>query len=302
MTGPTRRSLLCAAAALPLASCAAETASVSPPPILPHLLLTAFDGDASAPAQLDAWRASVPPGVAVTVGYGPRLSALLGLADFTDAPAFPGDRLDPARCGGDVVVELRGADPGVLAAAAEAVPLAPRWRQRGFLRVPADGSTPRNLFGFKDGTANPAPEQVLTPGGGTFMVVRRIRMDADGFLALPQAAREAVIGRYRDSGAPLGASGEFDEVALLAKRPDGSYVIPAGAHVRLAHPRLDRGARMLRRGYSYDDGPGDRGLVFVAFMADPALFTRVQRRLSSADALNAFTRHTGGTVCYVPPA
>ena len=60
-----------------------------------------------------------------------------------------------------------------------------RWAQTGFCSQPADGSTPRNLMGFKDGTQTPAQvDKAVWVGddgpvwmrGGSYLVVRRIRM------------------------------------------------------------------------------------------------------------------------------
>ncbi|MDV9190739.1 Dyp-type peroxidase [Streptomyces sp. SR27] len=180
--------------------------------------------------------------------------------------------------------------------------------------VPADpaaapGPTPRNLFGSKDGTANPdrtaAERWVWGPPGAhrnsTVLVYRRIHMDVAGFAALPEAHRDRAMGRRMRDGAPLSGTAEHDEPDVYAKNPNGSYVIPATAHVRLASPRFDRGARMLRRSYSYDDGPADRGLLFCAFMRDPEQFTRVQNRLSARDALNPFLEHRASAVAYVLP-
>lgn len=110
-----------------------------------------------------------------------------------------------------------------------------------------------------------------------------------------------MIGRRTRDGVALTGTTERDEPDIYAKNPDGSYVIPATAHVRLASPRFDRGARMLRRSYSYDDGPGDRGLLFCAFMRDAAQFIRVQNRLADRDALNPFLQHRASAVAYVLP-
>ncbi|WP_224282053.1 Dyp-type peroxidase, partial [Streptomyces sp. LS1784] len=259
-------------------------------------------------------------GLSSLVGVGPGLAARLGLnvppALLTELPEFPGDRLDPARGGGDLVIQLCAADRWPLSvvaeqagAAARAAGATVRWTQSGFLARTAGGATPRNLFGFKDGTANPnGPEGgqwVWGPPGphehGTVLVYRRIRMDTAAFAALPMDRQEQVMGRRAGDGAPLTGTAEHDEPDIYAKNPDGSYVLPATAHVRLSSPRLDGGARMLRRGYSYDDGPGDRGLLFCAFMRDPAQFTRVQNRLAARDALNAFVEHTASAVAYVLP-
>ncbi|MFE9422480.1 Dyp-type peroxidase [Kitasatospora sp. NPDC006697] len=253
------------------------------------------------------------------VGVGPALAARLGLqvpAGLAELPAFPGDRLDPARSGGDLLLQLCAADRWTLtvtaelaAAAAQSAGATARWSQSGFLAPVPPGSTPRNLFGYKDGTANPdraAAEQfVWGPPGphqdGTVLVYRRIRMDVAGFAALPADQRDRAIGRRAADGVALTGTAEHDDPDIYAKNPDGSYVIPATAHVRLASPRLDGGARMLRRGYSYDDGPGDRGLLFCAFMRDPAEFVRVQNRLAERDALGPFLEHQASAVCYVLP-
>ncbi|MFE3073838.1 Dyp-type peroxidase [Streptomyces sp. NPDC059247] len=253
------------------------------------------------------------------VGIGPALAARLRLRvppPLAALPPFPDDRLDPRRGDGDVLVQLCAADRWSLTVAAELVGAAAnsagattRWTQSGFLPRTAPGSTPRNLFGSKDGTANPdraaADRWVWGPPGphrnGTVLVYRRIHMDVAGFAALPEGDRDRAMGRRTRDGAPLGGTAEHEEPDIYAKNPNGSYVIPATAHVRLASPRFDGGARMFRRSYSYDDGPTDRGLLFCAFMRDPHQFTRVQERLTARDALNPFLEHRASAVAYVLP-
>ncbi|MFI9328884.1 Dyp-type peroxidase [Kitasatospora sp. NPDC052868] len=313
-------------------------------PQLPATKLLAFDlPQASAAADREALRAVLTawtgtlaatagptpdprlrtddgtPRLTSLVGLGPALATRLALAapaGLADLPAFPGDRLDPARSGGDLLLQLCAADHWTLAVVAElattaarSAGAAPRWAQSGFLPRTAPGATPRNLLGFKDGTANPdedaARQWVWGPTGphenATVLVYRRIRMDTAAFAALPEERQNLVMGRRAGDGAPLTGTAEHDEPDLYAKHPDGAYVIPATAHVRLTGPRLDGGARMLRRGYSYDDGPGDSGLLFCAFMRDPGQFTRVQNRLAERDALNPFVEHTASAVAYVLP-
>ncbi|MGW4384515.1 Dyp-type peroxidase [Kitasatospora sp. NPDC004531] len=243
---------------------------------------------------------------------GTPLAARLKLAapaELAELPDFPGDRLDAARSGGDVLLQVSAEQPwttGVLTehllAAAKPFGASTRWSQDGVLPHVPDGETPRNLFGFKDGSANPDPaDPGLWHDDGTILVYRRIRMDTAAFAALPTDRQETAMGRRLASGAPLTGTAEHDDPDIYIKNPDGSYVIPATAHVRLSSPRLDGGARMLRRGYSYDDGPDDRGLLFCAFMRDPALFTRVQNRLAANDALNPFLTHTATATAWVLP-
>ncbi|MFJ2794393.1 Dyp-type peroxidase [Streptomyces sp. NPDC087290] len=257
--------------------------------------------------------------LASLVGIGPALAARLDLdvpASLEELPRFPGDRLDPRRSNGDLLVQLCAADRWTLTVvaelvggAAQAAGAVPRWTQSGFLPHTAPGTTPRNLFGTKDGTANPdhaaAEQWVWGPpgvhGNGTVLVYRRIRMDVTGFAALSENRRDRAIGRRTVDGVALSGTAEHDEPDIYAKNPDGSYVIPATAHVRLASPRFDGGARMLRRSYSYDDGPTDRGLLFCAFMRDSAQFTRVQNRLAARDALTPFLQHRASAVAYVLP-
>jgi len=227
-------------------------------------------------------------------------------------PAFPRDRLDPRGSDGDILVQLCSDDPDTiqevlrLLGKVAAKTFTPRWQEYGFLPPVSRSETPRNLFGFKDGTENPTPAEadrwVWHPDGSTYMVYRRIHMDVEDFTALPVSRREAAVGRDLVSGAPLGSFREHDPVNLFAKTPEGRYTIPANSHVRLAHSRLDGGARMLRRGYSYDKGPKDRGLLFLAYMRDPSLFTRVQERLDRSDAMSRYVEHRASAVGYVLPA
>ncbi|MER5867821.1 Dyp-type peroxidase [Kitasatospora sp. NPDC002040] len=292
------------------------------------LLLAAYDlapgvagpeGAGRLRELLARWPGGPPViGATATVGIGPALPGRLGLRTpegLAELPAFPGDRLDPARCGGDLVVQLCAPDVWTVVTAAAGFDravrglLTVRWRRSGFQQPVARGETPRNLFGFKDGTVNPDPGERerwvwLTDGpdrDGTYLVVRQIRMLTEEFARLPGDRREAVVGRRLDSGAALGRSAEHEEPDLFAKAADGRYLLPADSHVRLAHSRLDGGARMLRRGYSYADGPEEQGLVFLAFMRDPALFVRVQERLAGADAMNAYLEHRGSAVFHILP-
>ncbi|ELP62640.1 Dyp-type peroxidase [Streptomyces turgidiscabies] len=248
-----------------------------------------------------------------TVAIGSRLPRLLCVAApdaLRELPPFPDDRLDPAFGGGDLLLQLCADDPRVTAATASALTrlagdtLRPRWRQTGSLAPAPAGQTPRNHLGFKDGTEHPTPkecERWVWSDDATYLVVRRIHIDVAGFARLGTRRQEEIIGRHRASGAPLGQEHEHDDVDIFAKTPQGKYVIPLRSHVRAASPRLDAGARMLRRGYGYDAGPDDRGLLFLAFMRDPALFARVQHRMTATDDLSRFIEHRGSAVAYVLP-
>jgi deferrochelatase/peroxidase EfeB len=308
-------------------------------PLLDALSLAAFDMGPDADARglrelLAAWTdeagrrmAAADGALTVALGLGPGLfGARFGLrgarpAALAALPPFPGDALEPAWSGGDLMVmacastaeAADGAMDAMAVAAGSAA--AARWRQRGFQPRRPGGSPsgrPRDLLGFRSGTDNPRRPRDLDRHvwagrgertwmvGGTYAVVRRIAVDTAAWAALPLAAQEQVIGRHRESGAPLGGRDEFDPYVLERLPPD--------AHVRLAAPAANAGAIMLRRSYSYAEAPDlatgarEAGLVFVAFARDlRRQYVPVQRRLAEADALSAFTRHIGSAVFAVPP-
>ena len=301
---------------------------VTPP--LPALAFGAFDVAADAAALrelLRSWSAASSriADATVTVGLGPSLfDERFGLAGsrppaLAQLPAFAGDALDPARCGGDLAVQVCARD----VATAEQVlatfagdPISLRWQQAGFGRAASTSRrqrTPRNLMGFKDGTANIRVDDrralqryvwARDPAwmaDGTYMVVRRIRMDLLRWDAAGVYEQERTIGRFRSSGAPLTGHHEFDRPDFQARLFDGRPVIPRHAHIRLAAS----GTRILRRGYSYDDGVDqtgqrDAGLFFISFQRDPRQFVQLQQRLSRNDALGEYIAHTGSAVFACP--
>jgi deferrochelatase/peroxidase EfeB len=276
---------------------------------LDHVAFGAFDlPTAPLAAWWDAAARLMRSGVTVTLGLGPgwfrgarRAARPVALREL---PAFRGDALEPARGGGDLCAQVCAADASLAAGAldelAELATL--RWTVQGFLpRDPGDDprGRPRDLLGFKSGTANPSRGRDLDRhvwagrgertwmAGGTFLVVRTIRIDLAAWRALPVAAQERVIGRHQGSGAPLGAQREFDPLPAE----------PAGTHARLASREANGGITMLRRSYSTEDG-----LLFLAFMRDPARqYVPVQRRLAQQDPLSAYIQHVGSAIFAIPP-
>jgi deferrochelatase/peroxidase EfeB len=193
-------------------------------------------------------------------------------------PPLPGEILDPATSGGDIAVQACADDPQVAFHAIRNLArlgrgtVVTRWTQLGFGATSATGAqqpTPRNLMGFKDGTRNirsddaAALAQHVWVGdagdpawlrGGTYLVARRIRMFIEPWDRDTLGDQQAVIGRVKSTGAPLGGEAELDPPDFAATGPDGTPVIPADAHIRLAAFENNNGLRLLRRGYSFTDG------------------------------------------------
>lgn len=272
----------------------------------------------------------------ITIGFGPGLFRALRMQDqrpaaLVDLPHYPADNLDPAGSGGDLCIQACADDPQVavhavrnLARLAFGV-AAVRWSQLGFGRssaTTADQSTPRNLFGFKDGTANVRADDTATltdhvwvsssddPAwmrGGTYLVARRILMRMEVWDRTSLREQEATFGRTRTAGAPLSGGDEAATPDFAMTAADGQPIIPMDSHMRLAHPDQNAGARMLRRGYNYTDGSDglgrlDAGLFFLAFQRDPrTAFMPVQAALARTDRLNEYIQHTGSAVFAIPP-
>jgi len=253
----------------------------------------------------------------VSVGLGPRLVAAVdpALPGADELPLFANDdRMAPTATGGDVLLSAHSSDPTVLEAVladlAALIPdAAPRWQQAMF-RGAGEGSKARNPLGFMDGIVVPHRDAELRTNvwipsgplaGGTVCVIRRLRLDTARFRTLETPQREAVIGRTLRDGSPLSGGGVDDEVDLRAKTPEGEFLVPAHAHARAAHPSFTGSALMLRRSYSFDDGDGDSGLVFISFQNELRVFVATQHRLDEVDALMAFATPTASATFLMLP-
>lgn len=279
----------------------------------------------------------------VTFGFGPGLFRdaegrdRFGLADRQPAalrrlPHFPADNLDPARSDGDLCIQACADDPQVAVHAIRNLvrmgfgTVAVRWSQLGFGRTSSTSTsqdTPRNLFGFKDGTANVKAEEAealdehvwVADGdddgaawlaGGSYLCARRIGMTIEVWDRQPLGDQELFVGRTKGEGGPLSGGGEFADLDFDAVT-DTSPSIPVDAHVRLVHPSSHGGVRMLRRGYNFVDGSNDvggldAGLFFIAFVRDPRThFIPVQNAMAKTDALMEYLKVNGSALFAVPP-
>ncbi|AAT89417.1 peroxidase [Leifsonia xyli subsp. xyli] len=281
-------------------------------------------------------------GLTITFGFGPTLftSAAgddrFGIARrqpaaLIDLPHFPGDALLDQYTVGDLCVQACSEDPQVAVHAIRNLSriafgrAAIRWSQLGFGRTSSTSrsqTTPRNLFGFKDGTANITSEDAAAVtqqvwaaradgsewmAGGSYLVARKIRMTIETWDRQQLGELEHVIGRDKGEGAPLSGGTEFTEPNFLALAASGSTKIDPDSHVRLAHPSTNDGARILRRGYNFVDGNDElgrlnAGLFFIAFQRDPRKqFIPIQSQLARNDAMNEYVKHVGSALFAVPP-
>jgi deferrochelatase/peroxidase EfeB len=280
-------------------------------------------------------------GLTITFGFGPSLFRdehgrdRFGIADRQPAslrtlPHFPGDVLDPEKSGGDLCVQACADDPQIAVHAIRNLArigfgtVAVRWSQLGFGRTSTTStaqSTPRNLFGFKDGTANVKAEETedvekhvwVSAGdpradwltGGSYLVARRINMTIEVWDRQPLGDQEGFIGRTKDTGAPLSGGTEFTEPDFTMPGTDGP-IVPVDSHVRVVHPDFHGGMRMLRRGYNFVDGSNslgglDAGLFFIAFVRDPDThFIPIQNAMAKSDAMMEYLKVNGSALFAVP--
>lgn len=276
-----------------------------------------------------------PSNLTITFGVGPSLFTKNGKdrfglkskqpAELKDLPSFSLDALEESWSGGDICIQACADDLQVAFHAVRNLVRIGRgktiihWAQTGFQRTKKADSqktTPRNLFGFKDGTVNPDTKKSsemnqhvwVKPGdgpswlaGGSYMVVRRIQMYIEVWDRTTLKEQENTFGRHRDSGAPLGMKNEFDTVDEHVKDENGNRVIPENSHMILS--RGDGTAKILRRPYSYADGMDPKtgsfnaGLLFICFQRSPSKqFIPMQERLSKNDKLNEYIIHRGSAI------
>ncbi|HKS48561.1 MAG TPA: iron uptake transporter deferrochelatase/peroxidase subunit [Amycolatopsis sp.] len=273
----------------------------------------------------------------LTIGFGPSLfDDRFGLAGkrpaaLAELPAFPKDELDPARSGGDLCIQACANDPQVAVHAVRNLvrlgfgTTAVRWSQLGFGRSASTSrsqTTPRNLFGFKDGTNNLKAEDPAALAehvwvgpdddqpwlaGGSYLVARRIRMHIETWDRTSLDEQHQIVGRTKGTGAPLGQTAEFDQADLEVRGEGGELAIPEDSHLRLASAETLDGVKILRRGYNFVDGSDglghlEAGLFFICFNRDPRKqFIPMQNALSTHDAMMEYIQHTGSALFAVPP-
>ncbi len=278
--------------------------------------------------------------LSIVVGVGASLfDHRFGLADrrpreLVTMPFLANDRLDPKLSHGDISIIFEAGHNDTVQFALRQLmrrtrsDLVLRWMIDGYSRGIGAGAgdteaaTPRNLLGFKDGTSNldvsddalldrhvwvgPEDDEPAWTVGGSYQAVRIIRNFVEFWDRTQLVEQEALIGRAKISGAPLGMSGEFDDPDY-ASDPDGLR-IKMNAHIRLANPRTPETerSRILRRGFNYSrgfDGAGrlDQGLAFISYQRSlKEGFLAVQARLKG-EPLEEYILPVGGGFFFALP-
>ncbi|KGQ24766.1 iron uptake transporter deferrochelatase/peroxidase subunit [Gallibacterium anatis] len=256
-------------------------------------------------------------GLTLTFGVSPSFLQKLGLQDkapkeLKDLPLFPRDQLKEEFSGGDICIQSCANDAQVAFHAVRQLVRVARanvtmkWSQAGFISADKATDTPRNLFGFKDGTANVNTVKDLDGQvwvdqpdwlkGGSYLIVRKIVMHLETWDRTSYKEQERTFGRHRISGAPIGEKEEFAPLDLDKLNHHGKPMIPTDSHSALAHKT---GKQMLRRAYSYSDGINprtgqfDSGLLFICYQKDPEQFITIQNALGNVDRLNEYITHIG---------
>lgn len=256
-------------------------------------------------------------GLTLTFGISPSFLEKLKLThkkppEFSDLPHFPRDQIRPEYAGGDICIQACSDDPQVSFHAVRQLvrqarsSVTMKWSQSGFLGFDDNTQTARNLFAFKDGTAN---QETLNNTdkhvwinhtdwlkGGSYLVVRRIQMHLETWDRTSLHGQDETFGRHRATGAPIGKTQELDTLDITAKDDKGNFIIPEVSHAGLAKRS---GLQILRRSYSYSSGIDpitgqfDAGLLFISFQKSPMQFTAIQSALGRVDKMNEYITHIG---------
>lgn len=280
----------------------------------------------------------VPDDLTITVAVGATLfDARYGLgarkpAQLVSMKPFRNDALEPGLSQGDLLLQIcaNHRDTTVHALldllAHTNGAMSVRWTIDGQRNPPRPTGTPRDWFGFKDGTTNtdtasttqmnqlvwarPNTTEPTWATGGTYQVVRIVHFDIEKWQDVPVAQQERIFGRRKASGAPMYAVSENASEGLdpvYTNDPQG-LITPLRSHIRLANPQTPQTAAtsaILRRSYDYDRTPDvhgrlDLGHAFVCFQRELNTYVAMQTRLEE-ELLVPYISPRGGGYFFALP-
>ncbi len=278
--------------------------------------------------------AGLPPaGLTITIGLGSSLfDDRFGLAGsrpeaLKELPLFAFDLLEPALSGGDLCIQACADDPQVAVHAIRNLSRIAfgtariRWSQLGFGRTSSTTSaqaTPRNLFGFKDGTANIKSEETADVdefvwagddqgwmAGGSYLVTRKILMTIESWDRVQLQEQEA-DHRPRQGRRCTAVGRRRVHRARLREDAHGWRPGDPRGRARAAQPPLEAPGRGCCAAATTSwtaattSGSSPPGLFFISFQRDPQQFVAVQSKLAK-DPMNEYIRHVGSALFAVPP-
>lgn len=256
-------------------------------------------------------------GLTLTFGVSPSFLAKLDLThkappEFAELPKFPRDQIRPELSGGDICIQACADDPQVAFHAVRQLvrqarsTITMKWSQSGYNAYDESSHTPRNLFAFKDGTANKETLKDTNKWlwidqgafkNGSYLVVRLIQMHLETWDRTSLQGQEDTFGRHRESGAGIGQNDEFAALDVHGKDEKGRYLLGEDSHAGLAKRT---GLQLLRRSYSYSSGivrgQFDAGLLFISFQKTPMQFSAIQSAFGNVDKMTEYTTHIGSGI------
>ena len=299
------------------------------------------DGDPKLPPAGSGLLGKIvpPDGLSITVSVGSSLfDSRFGLANkkpkhLQEMTRFPNDSLQKEWCDGDVSIQICAFSPETCQNALRDIikntarfALA-RWSLDGWLPKPEPHAlAARNLFGYRDGTGNPdvknpeVAKQVLWTGvaensldepawtkNGSYQAVRIIRQLVEFWDRTPLQEQNAIFGREKYSGAPLGQQRE-GETPNYAADPEGKHV-PTDSHMRLSNPRTPeflKKHQLFRRPFNYSlglakNGQLDVGLILIMYQANLADGFIFVQNLLNGEPLEEYIRPFGGGYFFTLP-
>lgn len=278
-----------------------------------------FSGS-SVPKDVGEALEIAPCSLTVTIGFGESLfDDRFGIAAFKPEKLVEFDRitaarLDPDEQGSDFGVQICADDRQVVFHALRTLAKIARpkakvtFMQHGFkpARQSDTQTTPRDLFGFRDGSSNPVLDKefddfVWVSGGdqewfegGSYMVYRRTVIDIETWENDRISDQEQLIGRYKDTGAPLSTpdGGEFTIPDFEARDEDGNLLIDPNCHVAITSD-IRLGFKILRRDFNFwtglnEHGDQDCGFVNMAYVNDPYNYWKLRDDMGKYDRLNEY--------------